>query len=128
MVGGQKLYIRILNTTDYTEVILSNYIFNDYINSNIVCLFGENSPTKSFNTCIGFSTRKWTLQNFAKITKVLSQNKAQWRKHNKNIFLGSAKVWLWLEYFLKSPCQRLVLSAAASFNKVWWLEETLRED
>ena len=47
--------------TDYTEVILSNYKFNDYINSNIDCLVGENSPTKSFNTCTGFFVRKQAL-------------------------------------------------------------------
>lgn len=61
MQGGEKLCIQILYTTNYIEVILSNYIFNDYINSNTVCLFGENSPTKNVNTSIGFSV------NFAKI-------------------------------------------------------------
>lgn len=65
MQGGEKLCIQILYSTDYTEVILFNYIFNDYINSNTVCLFGENSPTKNVNMCTGFSI------NFTKIIKVL---------------------------------------------------------
>lgn len=45
-VGGENFYIQILYTTDYTEVILSNYKFNGYINSNMVCLFGKKSPSK----------------------------------------------------------------------------------